>query len=317
MHKAGFVNIVGNPNAGKSTLMNQLVGERLSIITSKAQTTRHRIMGIVNGENFQIIYSDTPGILRKMSYKMHETMMKTVRESLEDSDVIVLLIDIQNPSFSEDIQTKFNKFTGKKIVCLNKIDTINQEKLEAGLLQIKEQFAADFYLPISAKEKFQVDRLEQQVLEYLPVHPPYFDGEDVIVDICTDDPNFDGGVSPFSYVNAEANFSSSLLYPTRIGNCCDERCITVNLIDYDNSASFLYIELSNGVGTGDIYGVGAEDIQLAINDLFISNGYNYNNLSVTFNDADLVISFCTSDFTDRPYVNSDVTTSYSYTNTCE
>jgi len=167
------------PNAGKSTLYNALMGDSLAIVNEKAQTTRHRILGIRTTEDFQIIYSDTPGILRKMSYKMHETMMKTVRESLEDSDVIVLLIDIQNPSFSEDIQTKFNKFTGKKIVCLNKIDTINQEKLEAGLLQIKEQFAADFYLPISAKEKFQVDRLEQQVLEYLPVHPPYFDGEDV------------------------------------------------------------------------------------------------------------------------------------------
>jgi len=167
------------PNAGKSTLYNALMGDSLAIVNEKAQTTRHRILGIRTTEDFQIIYSDTPGILRKMSYKMHETMMKTVRESLEDSDVIVLLLDIQNPSFSEDIQTKFNKFTGKKIVCLNKIDTINQEKLEAGLLQIKEQFAADFYLPISAKEKFQVDRLEQQVLEYLPVHPPYFDGEDV------------------------------------------------------------------------------------------------------------------------------------------
>ena len=167
------------PNAGKSTLYNALMGDSLAIVNEKAQTTRHRILGIRTTEDFQIIYSDTPGILRKMSYKMHETMMKTVRESLEDSDIIVLLIDIQNPSFSEDIQTKFNKFTGKKIVCLNKIDTINQEKLEAGLLQIKEQFAADYYLPISAKEKFQVDRLEQQVLEYLPVHPPYFDGEDV------------------------------------------------------------------------------------------------------------------------------------------
>ncbi|MFY7947085.1 MAG: GTPase Era [Bacteroidia bacterium] len=177
--KSGFVSIIGMPNAGKSTLYNALMGDSLAIVNEKAQTTRHRILGIRTTEDFQIIYSDTPGILRKMSYKMHETMMKTVRESLEDSDVIVLLIDIQNPSFSEDIQTKFNKFTGKKIVCLNKIDTINQEKLEAGLLQIKEQFAADFYLPISAKEKFQVDRLEQQVLEYLPVHPPYFDGEDV------------------------------------------------------------------------------------------------------------------------------------------
>lgn len=167
------------PNAGKSTLYNALMGDSLAIVNEKAQTTRHRILGIRTTDDFQIIYSDTPGILRKMSYKMHETMMKTVRESLEDSDVIVLLIDIQNPSFSEDIQTKFNKFTGKKIVCLNKIDTINQEKLEAGLLQIKEQFAADFYLPISAKEKFQVDRLEQQVLEYLPIHPPYFDGEDI------------------------------------------------------------------------------------------------------------------------------------------
>jgi len=177
--KSGFVSIIGMPNAGKSTLYNALMGDSLAIVNEKAQTTRHRILGIRTTEDFQIIYSDTPGILRKMSYKMHETMMKTVRESLEDSDVIVLLIDIQNPSFSEDIQTKFNKFTGKKIVCLNKIDTINQEKLEAGLLQIKEQFAADYYLPISAKEKFQVDRLEQQVLEYLPVHPPYFDGEDV------------------------------------------------------------------------------------------------------------------------------------------
>lgn len=166
------------PNAGKSTLYNALMGDKLAIVNPKAQTTRHRILGIKTTEDYQLIYSDTPGILRKVSYKMHEKMMKSVHESLADSDVLILLIDVNDTDFSEEIGQKFQSFSGRKIVCINKIDKTTQEWLEKKITAIKEKFAADDYLPVSALEKFGTDVLERKVLEYLPVHPPYFDGED-------------------------------------------------------------------------------------------------------------------------------------------
>jgi GTP-binding protein Era len=177
--KSGFVSIIGMPNAGKSTLYNALMGDKLAVVNSKAQTTRHRILGIKTTEDHQIIYSDTPGILRKVSYKMHEKMMKVVNESLDDSDVLVLLIDVNEMEFSEEIGTRFNNFKGKKILCLNKIDNTTQEWLEKKMLAIREKFQADQYIPISALNNFHTDVLESWVLEYLPVHPAYFDGADI------------------------------------------------------------------------------------------------------------------------------------------
>lgn len=167
------------PNAGKSTLYNALMGEKLAVINSKAQTTRHRILGIKSTEDHQIIYSDTPGILRKMSYKMHEKMMHFVNESMDDSDVIILLIDIKGKNFSEEIAEKFNRFDGKKIVALNKIDTATQQQLEQKMTEIAKTFKADQYIPVSALNNFNIDVIEKWVLEFLPVHPPYFNSEDI------------------------------------------------------------------------------------------------------------------------------------------
>jgi GTP-binding protein Era len=175
------VSIIGMPNAGKSTLYNALMGEKLAIINPKAQTTRHRILGVKNGDGFQIIYSDTPGILRKTSYGMHEKMMKVVNESLEDSDVLVLLLDIHGRDFSEEIQKKFESSKAKKIVALNKIDNSNQEELVKKLSWLKETFEAEVYLPISAQEGFQLDVLEKYIVDFLPVHPPYYP-EDQLTD---------------------------------------------------------------------------------------------------------------------------------------
>ncbi len=169
------------PNAGKSTLYNALMGEKLAIINPKAQTTRHRILGIKNGENHQIVYSDTPGILRKTSYQMHEKMMKFVNESMDDSDVLVLLVDIHGRDFSDDIKQKFQKSKAKKIACLNKIDTSNQQELIAKLEAFKEEFEADIYLPISAQEGFQIEVLEKYIVDFLPFHPPFYP-EDQLTD---------------------------------------------------------------------------------------------------------------------------------------
>ncbi len=179
--KSGFVSIIGMPNAGKSTLYNALMGEKLAIINPKAQTTRHRILGIKNGENHQIVYSDTPGILRKTSYQMHEKMMKFVNESMDDSDVLVLLVDIHGRDFSDDIKQKFQKSKAKKIACLNKIDTSNQQELIAKLEAFKEEFEADIYLPISAQEGFQIEVLEKYIVDFLPFHPPFYP-EDQLTD---------------------------------------------------------------------------------------------------------------------------------------
>lgn len=167
------------PNAGKSTLYNALMGEKLAIINSKAQTTRHRILGIKTTEDYQLIYSDTPGILKKVSYKMHEQMMHFVKESMEDSDVLILLVDVNEKEFSPEIAEKFNNFKGKKIVGVNKIDQTTQEWLDKKMERWSTEFKADDYIPLSALTNFNTDVLEKLVLKYLPVHPPYFSGEDI------------------------------------------------------------------------------------------------------------------------------------------
>ena len=173
-HKAGFVNILGSPNVGKSTLMNGLVGERLSIITSKKQTTLHRIMGIVNGEDFQIVYSDTPGVVNA-GYKLHERMMKFVNTALLDADVILFVTD----PFEDDMNhaktlEKIQKSKAKVLVLINKIDLTDQEKLIERVDYWSKKIPGAEILPISALHKMNLEYIIGKVKEYLPESPPYF-----------------------------------------------------------------------------------------------------------------------------------------------
>lgn len=173
-HKAGFVNIIGNPNVGKSTLMNAFVGERLSIITSKAQTTRHRILGIVNGEDFQVILSDTPGII-KPAYEMQKSMMDFVKSAFEDADVLLYMVEIGEKELKDE--DFFNKIIHAKIpvlLLLNKIDKSNQEQLEEQITLWKEKVPNAEIYPISALENFNVKEVFARILELLPDSPPYY-----------------------------------------------------------------------------------------------------------------------------------------------
>lgn len=180
-HKAGFVNIVGNPNVGKSTLMNSLVGEKLSIITKKMQTTRHRIKGIVNGEDFQIVYSDTPGIL-KPGYKLQETMMKFVDTALIDADVILFVTDVvEKPGKNADYIERIRKSNVPVIAVINKIDLSDQESVTRLFEYWGEVFPGGSIYPVSAKEKFNLDVVFSRILELLPENPPFF-GKDELTD---------------------------------------------------------------------------------------------------------------------------------------
>lgn len=173
-HKAGFVTIVGNPNVGKSTLMNAFVGERLSIITSKAQTTRHRILGIVNGEDFQVVFSDTPGVI-KPSYDLQESMMDFVKSALEDADILIYMVEIGEKGLKDD--AFFTRIKNSKIpvlLLLNKIDTSNQLELEEQVSLWKEKVPNAEIFPISALENFNVTEVFNRVIELLPVCPPYY-----------------------------------------------------------------------------------------------------------------------------------------------
>lgn len=176
-HRAGFVSIVGKPNVGKSTLMNVLVGEKLSIITSKAQTTRHRIMGILNGvhedTDFQLIYSDTPGII-KPQYKLHESMMEFVHGSLEDADVVLFVTDIFEKHDEDEVLEKLSKTEGALIVVINKTDLATDEQVQEKVAYWKEKLFAAAIVPISALNNVGIDTLFGSIMEYLPVHPPYF-----------------------------------------------------------------------------------------------------------------------------------------------
>lgn len=174
MHKSGFVNIIGNPNVGKSTLMNQLVGEKLSIITSKAQTTRHRIMGVVSGEDFQIVYSDTPGIL-KPSYKLQESMMKFVTGALTDADVILFVTDtVEETDRAAEILQKLKKTSIPVIVVVNKVDLSNPTALEALVEKWHTELPEARIVPVSAKESFNIEPLFQTILDLLPEGPAYY-----------------------------------------------------------------------------------------------------------------------------------------------
>ena len=174
MHKSGFVNIIGNPNVGKSTLMNALVGERLSIITSKAQTTRHRIMGIVNGDDFQIVYSDTPGIL-KPNYKLQESMMKFVNGAVKDADVILYVTDIVEQSDrSAEVLDRIARSGIPTIVVINKIDLTTPEALEALVDKWQERLPEAVIAPASAREGFNIGGIFDMILERLPEGEPYY-----------------------------------------------------------------------------------------------------------------------------------------------
>lgn len=174
IHRAGFVNIIGNPNVGKSTLMNQLVGEKLSIITSKAQTTRHRIQGIVSGEDFQIVFSDTPGILNP-AYKMHEGMMQFVQTSLQDADVLLLVFEIGETKIKdESIFEKLRKLNIPIVIALNKIDLSSQEELEEKVEYWNSIFPKAQILPISALHGANIETVFKCIKENLPLSPAYF-----------------------------------------------------------------------------------------------------------------------------------------------
>ena len=174
-HKSGFVNIIGSPNVGKSTLMNQLVGEKLSIITSKMQTTRHRIMGMVNDEDYQIVFSDTPGIIDP-AYRLHENMMKFVSEALKDADVILMVTDIyEDPEKMQDRLDQINQLNVPTLLLLNKIDLSNQKSMEKMVDLWKSKLPTAQILPISALHNMSIQFILPKILEWLPENPPYFD----------------------------------------------------------------------------------------------------------------------------------------------
>jgi len=174
MHKSGFVNIIGNPNVGKSTLMNSLIGEKLSIITSKAQTTRHRILGLVNGDDFQIVLSDTPGVI-KPSYDLQSSMMDFVKTAINDADIIIYMIEVGESGLKdEDLYNKIKSSTLPLLLVINKIDLSNQNELENQVEKWKNKLPNAEIFPISALEKFQVESLLKRIIEILPESPPYF-----------------------------------------------------------------------------------------------------------------------------------------------
>ncbi|MCI6112714.1 MAG: GTPase Era [Rikenellaceae bacterium] len=180
-HRAGFVNIIGNPNVGKSTLMNALVGEKLSIVTAKAQTTRHRIMGIVNGEDYQIVYSDTPGIL-KPKYRLQESMMNFVETAIGDADTILYVTDtVEQPDKNDEWVEKLQRLECPVILVINKIDISTQEKVVELMRWWQEKLPKATIFPASAQEKFNLDSIFEAIVASLPVAPPWYD-KDVFTD---------------------------------------------------------------------------------------------------------------------------------------
>ncbi|OYX17421.1 MAG: GTPase Era [Algoriphagus sp. 32-45-6] len=178
-HKAGFVNIVGKPNVGKSTLMNILVGERLSIISPKAQTTRHRIVGITNTEDYQIVFSDTPGML-KPKYELHKSMMGFVNLSLEDADVILFVTDLyETDEEIEEVIQRINQSGVPVLLLINKIDLAKEGQLDVVTEYWTSRVQAAAVIPISAKENFNTERILQEIVERLPEHPPFYDKEEL------------------------------------------------------------------------------------------------------------------------------------------
>lgn len=178
-HKAGFVNIVGSPNVGKSTLMNRLVGEKLSIVTSKAQTTRHRIHGLVNGEDYQIVFSDTPGVVNA-SYKLHEAMMGYVETSLKDADILLFITDMKETDMNhKETLERIQRLRIPVLVIINKIDLGDQEKVVARMAYWQEKLPNAEVIPVSALHGFNTEKIWDRILELLPESPPYFDKEEL------------------------------------------------------------------------------------------------------------------------------------------
>ena len=178
-HKSGFVNIIGNPNVGKSTLMNALIGQNLSIITNKAQTTRHRIKGILSDENYQIVFSDTPGII-KPAYKLQESMMQYVKSAFQDADVILYVVEIGEQGLKDkDIFEKIKKLKIPLIILLNKIDLVTQEKVLIEIDNWKNKFSDAVILPISALNRFNINEIINSIVELLPFSPPYYSKDEV------------------------------------------------------------------------------------------------------------------------------------------
>ena len=174
MHRSGFINIIGNPNVGKSTLMNNLVGEKLSIITSKAQTTRHRILGIVNGDNFQLIFSDTPGII-KPSYELQDSMMDFVKSALEDADVLLYMVEIGEKSIKDsEVHDKIQSAKIPTIILLNKIDLSNQEDIENQIKVWSNKYPNTEIYPVSALNNFNTEKVINRIIELIPESPAYF-----------------------------------------------------------------------------------------------------------------------------------------------
>lgn len=181
MHKAGFVNIIGNPNVGKSTLMNAMLGEKLSIATSKAQTTRHRIKGIVSGDDYQIIFSDTPGILQP-KYKLQLSMLNFVEEALSDADIILYVTDPRDSErVNEEYVERLNKMQVELIVIINKIDKVEQEAVKLLINQWQKRMPKAEIIPASALYNFNIDKIFHTILEKLPESPPFFD-KDTLTD---------------------------------------------------------------------------------------------------------------------------------------
>lgn len=177
-HKAGFVNIIGNPNVGKSTLMNALVGERLSIITPKAQTTRHRILGMLNGEDYQIVFSDLPGILTP-NYKLQEKMLAFVETALTDADIFIYMVEAGERDHNEEITEKIKKTGIPVFVVINKIDLAEQSQVLEQIKHWQNVFPGSEVIPVSALHRFNLDKLLDLILENLPENPPYFDKEEI------------------------------------------------------------------------------------------------------------------------------------------
>ena len=178
-HKSGFVNIIGNPNVGKSTLMNALIGQNLSIITNKAQTTRHRIKGILSDENYQIVFSDTPGII-KPAYKLQESMMQYVKSAFQDADVILYVVEIGEQGLKDkDIFEKIKKLKIPLIILLNKIDLVTQEKVLIEIENWKNKFSDAVILPISALNRFNINEIINSIVELLPFSPAYYSKDEV------------------------------------------------------------------------------------------------------------------------------------------
>ena len=177
-HKAGFINIIGNPNVGKSTLMNALVGEKLAITTAKAQTTRHRLMGIVNGEDFQIVYSDTPGIVDP-HYKLHEYMMKFIETALVDADIFLLVTEVNDKSINEEILSKIVLSGLPVIIVINKIDLAEQAKVVELMNQWQKKAPNSTVIPVSAISNFNLESVLNTITDNLPENPPYFSKDEL------------------------------------------------------------------------------------------------------------------------------------------